>query len=147
MIKRINYRTSNPAAFKGLIAMGDHTTTIPTRLKALVELRVSQINGCAYCIWLHSREARAAGESQERLDCVPAWEESGMFDERECAALAWAEAVTRISETNAPDHLFEALKPHFSEKEIVDLTFIISVMNTWNRINVAFRGMPDKSDS
>ena len=144
MKQRLDYPTINPAAFQGMIAMGGTTPTISKRLKALIDLRVSQINGCAYCVWMHAREARAAGETQERLDCIPAFEESGMFDEKECAALAWAEAVTRISETNAPQHLFDELKKHYSYQEIVDLTFIISVINAWNRINVSFRGQPPK---
>ena len=146
MKRRIDYSKTNPAAFQGLVAMGGTTPTISKKLKALVELRVSQINGCAYCVWLHSREARAAGEKQERLDCIPVFEESGLFDEKECAALAWAEAVTRISGTNAPQHLYDELKKHYTDEEIVDLTFIVSVINAWNRINVSFRGMPPKSN-
>jgi AhpD family alkylhydroperoxidase len=116
MTPRIDYRKTNPEAFQGLAALGAATPSIPKKLKALIELRVSQINRCAYCLWLHAREARAAGEKQERLDCLAAFEESGLFDEKECAALAWAEAVTRISETNAPQHLFDELRKHFSDR-------------------------------
>ncbi len=140
---RINYYESNPSAINGLHAINKHLNAIDKKLKALLEIRISQINGCAYCVDLHTNQSRAAGETQQRLDCLPVWEECPFFDKRERAALAWAEAVTQISETHAPDHLYEALKSYFSEQEIVDLTLIIALMNAWNRIAVSFRKMPE----
>lgn len=143
MIKRINYPQINPKAIEGIAALSKHITSIDEKLRALVALRVSQINGCVYCVDLHAQQARAAGESQRRLDCLAAWHECSFFDDRERAALAWAEAVTRLPEMHAPDKEYEELKKYFSEREIVDLTLIVSLMNTWNRIAVSFRRIPD----
>jgi AhpD family alkylhydroperoxidase len=117
--------------------------SIGRKLRALIELRVSQINGCAYCVDLHTTEARANGETQQRLDCLPVWRECSFFAESERAALAWAEAVTHVSSTGAPDDLYDALKAHFSDQQIVDLTIIIAQMNAWNRIAVGFRHLPE----
>lgn len=108
-----------------------------------MELRVSQINGCVFCVDLHSEQARAEGESQQRLDCLPVWRECQFFDDSERAAFNWAESVTLLPNTNAPDDLYDNLKKHFSEEQIVDLTFIISLMNAWNRLAVSFRHLPD----
>jgi AhpD family alkylhydroperoxidase len=108
-------------------------------LVELVKLRASQINGCAYCLHMHSRDARAAGEREERLHLLPAWRESNFYTERERAALAWTEAVTRLADTGAPDADFEALGAHFSEAEIVSLTLAIAMINLWNRVAVPMR--------
>lgn len=143
MIKRINHHKLQPKVIEGMRGLYPHLTSIDAKLKALVELRVSQINGCVFCCDKHSQEARAAGENQQRLDCLPAWQECTFFSDRERAALAWAESVTRISETGAPDDVYDNLKPHFLEQEIVDLTLIISLMNAWNRIAIGFRNVPD----
>lgn len=143
MIRRSNYLQLNEEAVNGLLAVNQHVTSIDAKLRAMVELRVSQINGCVYCVDLHAAQARQAGESQRRLDCVAVWRECRFFDEREKAAFAWAEALTHISDTLAPDDLYEGLKDHFSEKEIVDLSLIVSLMNTWNRLAVGFRHLPD----
>lgn len=105
----------------------------------LVKLRASQINGCAYCLHMHSRDARSAGEREERLHLLPAWRESSLFNERERAALGWTEAVTRLAETGAPDAEFEALKAHFTEAEIGSLTLAIAMINLWNRVAVPLR--------
>ncbi|MCL4691925.1 MAG: carboxymuconolactone decarboxylase family protein [Candidatus Hydrogenedentes bacterium] len=113
------------------------------KLRALVEIRVSQINGCVFCVDKHSKEARALGESQQRLDSVAVWHESPFFTARERAAFEYAESVTHVSQSHVPDEVFDALRDHFSEKEIVDLTVCVSTMNAWNRIAVAFRKMPD----
>ena len=144
MSQRIAYFQVAPDAVKSLSATRTYfaASGFDPRLRALVELRVSQINGCAYCVDMHSREARQAGEEQQRLDCLPAWRETTFFSERERAALAWAESVTLIHQTRAPDDAFEPLRPHFSEKEIVELTLIISVMNAWNRMAIGFRQGP-----
>jgi AhpD family alkylhydroperoxidase len=108
-----------------------------------VEVRVSQINGCVYCVDLHANQARDAGETQQRLDCLAVWRECPFFEDSERSALAWAEAVTLLPETTAPDDLYDGLKAHFSERQIVDLTLIISLMNAWNRLAVGFRHLPD----
>lgn len=143
MSERIVYSEINARAVNGFGALGKHISTIDEKLKSLVELRVSQINGCAYCLDLHARQARELGEKQQRLDCIAAWQEYPLFDEREKAAFTWAEAITKISETHAPDVIYEQLREHFSDEEVVDLTLIISFMNTWNRLAIGFRQLPD----
>ena len=100
------------------------------------------MNGCAFCLDMHTTEARGLGETQQRLDCLAAWREAPFFTERERAALAWAEAVTQVMETRVPDEIYEEVKKHFSEKELVDLTAAIGMINLWNRMNVAFRNEP-----
>jgi AhpD family alkylhydroperoxidase len=112
-------------------------------LLAAVNLRVSLINGCAYCIDLHSRELRELGVSNEKIALVPVWHEAGqLFDEREKAALAWAETVTLVSTTGVPDSDYDAVRAHFDEKELVDLTLAISLMNAYNRMAISFRNVP-----
>jgi len=143
MINRLNYNEINPKAVEELGSIDEHLNSIEKKLKALVELRVSQINGCPYCLDLHANQARNAGETQQRLDCLSAWKECSIFTDKECAALDWAEAVTYIGSTRAPVEKYETLKAYFSEKQIVDLTFIISLMNSWNRIAISFRATPD----
>ena len=105
----------------------------------LVKMRASQINGCAYCLHMHSQDARRAGEREERLHLLAAWRESSLYNERERAALAWTEAVTHLAETGAPDADFEAVKRLFTEAEIVNLTLAIAMINLWNRIAVPLR--------
>lgn len=116
--------------------------TLDAKLRALVETRVSQINGCAYCVDLHLKESRKLGESQQRLDSLPVWKESPFFDAREKAALAWAESLTHIAETHAADAEYHALKPYFSDLEIVELSLSISLANFWNRMAGGFHRMP-----
>jgi len=116
--------------------------SIDARLRALIEIRVSQINGCVYCTDLHLKEARNLGESQQRLDMLPVWGEAPFFDVREKAALAWAESMTNISTSHASDKEFIALKGHFSDQEIVELSLSISLANFWNRMAGGFRRMP-----
>ena len=105
----------------------------------LVKMRASQINGCAYCLHMHSRDARALGESEERLYLLDAWRESPLYSERERAALAWTEALTRIADTHAPDADYEAALAQFSEKELIDLSMAIVAINGWNRLAIGFR--------
>ena len=107
----------------------------------LVKTRASQINGCAYCIHMHTREARAAGESEERLYLLDAWRESPLYSPRERAALAWTEALTLIADTHAPDSDYEELQKYFSEEEQVKLTLLIGAINTWNRLAIGFRSV------
>lgn len=105
----------------------------------LVKMRASQINGCAFCLNMHSKDARRRGETEQRLYLLDAWEESPLYTPRERAALAWTEAVTRIADSHAPDHLYEALRPHFTDREVVDLTTLIGLINLWNRLAISFR--------
>ena len=141
---RLDYLAAAPQAIQSQSSVGKylHAEKFDPKVKALVEMRVSQINGCAYCLNLHAQEARGLGESQQRLDCLPAWRETTFFTEREQAALAWAEAVTRVSETGVPDEAFQAARAVFEEKELVDLTIAISLMNAYNRLAISFRNTP-----
>ena len=143
MIERLDYVSINGLAIASLAKAKNHMPSIDEKLRAIIELRVSQINGCVYCVDLHTTQARSAGETQQRLDCLAVWQEYPFFDGAEKAALSWAEAVTLISEYGAPDDLFAALSAHFSEQQVVDLTLIISQMNAWNRLAISFGHLPD----
>jgi AhpD family alkylhydroperoxidase len=114
-------------------------SSIEAPLRELVKMRASQINGCAYCLDMHSKDARAAGETEQRLYVLPAWEEAPFYTDRERAALAWTEAVTLVSETHIPDDVFERARAQFSEQELVDLTMAIVAINGWNRLAIGFR--------
>lgn len=144
MSERISYRTVRPETYQVLAAVHQHLAKAfpDAKLRALIEIRVSQINGCAFCLDMHATEARHLGETQQRLDCLAAWREAPFFTERERAALAWAEAITNVAETRVPDEVYEAVKVHFPEKELVDLTAAIGMINLWNRLSVAFRIAP-----
>jgi AhpD family alkylhydroperoxidase len=146
MPRRIAYYQVAPEGIKALQGIDPYfkSSNIEPRLRALVELRTSQINGCAYCVDMHSRQAREHGETQQRLDCLAVWRETSFYDDRERAALAWAESVTNVSHTGIPDDVYEEVKKQFSEKDLVDLTLVISVMNAWNRIAIGFRQGPAK---
>lgn len=111
------------------------------RLMELVKIRASQINGCAFCLHMHTADARKLGETEERLYLLDAWRESPLYSERERAALAWTEALTLVSETHAPDDVYRAMKAHFTEQEQVMLTLLIVAINGWNRIQVGFRAV------
>ena len=143
MEQRLNYRTAAPEAFKPMYDMEAYLKGcgLELSLVKLVKVRASQINGCAYCLHMHTSEARAAGESEMRLYLLDAWQESQLFTARERAALAWTEALTRVSETHAPDEAYDALKAQFTPKEIVDLTMAICQINSWNRLMVGFRAV------
>jgi AhpD family alkylhydroperoxidase len=144
MSERIAYRKVAEDTYQALLGVHQHLAGVfpDARLRALIEIRVSQINGCAYCLDLHTPEARHLGETQQRLDCLAAWREAPFFDERERAALAWAEAITHVAETRVPDEIYAEAKKHFAEKELVDLTAAIGMINLWNRMSVAFRSEP-----
>ena len=118
---------------------------LPKGLIELVKLRASQINGCAYCLDVHSKDARKAGETEPRLYLLNAWREAPHYSPAERAALAWTEALTDIADTRAPDADYEALRAHFSDKEIVDLTYLIGMINFWNRLAVGMRYVPGAS--
>lgn len=141
MSARMNYYRAAPAAMKAMTALEEATKglSIAEPIRELVKMRVSQINGCAYCLNLHAPEARAAGVSQQQLDVLSAWRESPAFDARERAALAWAEALTLLEATGAPDADYELLSSSFDERERVELTLIITTINAWNRFAVGFR--------
>jgi len=108
----------------------------------LIKMRASQINGCAFCIDMHSKDARALGETEQRLYELNAWRETPFYTDRERAALAWTEAVTLVAETHVPDEAYEEVRKHFSEKEIVDLTYVVAAINAWNRMAIAMRAVP-----
>jgi AhpD family alkylhydroperoxidase len=118
------------------------TTDIPESLKALIDLRVSQINGCAYCLDMHWKDLKALGENDQRLYSLDAWRECPYYTERERAALEWAEAVTLVRDGHVPDEVYEAVRPHFSPKELADLTLAVASINAWNRLNIAARTEP-----
>ena len=105
----------------------------------LIDIRASQINGCAYCLDMHTKDARAAGETEQRIYTLDAWRETPFFTDRERAALEWTEAVTLVADTHVPDDVYERVKKQFNEEELVALTFAVMVINTWNRLNVSFK--------
>ena len=115
---------------------------LESSLLELVKLRSSQINGCAYCIDMHTKDARAQGETEQRLYALSAWRETPFFTDRERAALAWTEAVTRVGESHVPDEVYEQVRRRFGEKELVDLTVAIVAINGWNRLAISFRTVP-----
>lgn len=141
MTPRLNIFKAAPAAMKAMLDFSVGTTLdLEHSLQELVKMRASQINGCAYCLHMHALDARKAGETEERLYLLDAWRESPLYSARERAALAWTEALTILSQTrNAPDDVYDALKAEFSEKEQVELTMLIVMINGWNRLNVGFR--------
>ncbi|MEW4529349.1 MAG: carboxymuconolactone decarboxylase family protein [Maioricimonas sp. JB045] len=146
--QRIDYVNIAPEGRNAMLGVAEylHRCSIDKRLRALIELRVSQMNGCAFCIDMHATEARQAGETQQRLDCLCAWRETTFFTSREQAALAWAEAVNRLDGGQVSDDVYEAAREEFSERELVDLTLIVGVMNTWNRLAISFHNMPALRD-
>jgi len=145
MQPRIDFYTASPEALKAMIALETAVSKLGLEkpLLELVKLRSSQINGCAFCIDMHTADARKDGETERRLYAVTAWREAPFFTPRERAALAWTEALTRLSDTHAPDADYELLNQHFTAKEMVDLTVAINTINGWNRLAVGFRKMPE----
>jgi len=144
MKPRLDYYKAAPQTIDAVSALAESLKeSFPDKkLKALVELRVSQINGCAYCVDLHSTQARALGETAQRLDCLVVWREVPFFTDRERAAFAWAEAITLLADTHAPDAVFAEAAAVFAPAELVLLTAVVGTMNLWNRISVGFRGLP-----
>ena len=140
MTSRIDYHTASPVAMKAMQALEQAVNRLPLdgSLAALVKLRASQLNGCAWSVDRFTHEASLQGESERKLYAVAVWRESPLFSERERAALGWTEAVTRIAYTHAPDRDYAWLSEHFSESERVDLTLLISTVNSWNRLTVSF---------
>lgn len=148
MSLRLSYWTLAPEAVKRMTAINTYLaeSALEPSLRHLIWLRVSQINGCAYCVDLHSHEALREGESIQRLNCLVIWEETPLFSDRERSALAWAEALTKISETHAPDEVYEMVKAQFEDKELIDLTLMIAAMNAWNRMAIGFRRQPPQRE-
>jgi AhpD family alkylhydroperoxidase len=146
MTQRIDYNQASPAGAKALGTVYGYVAQsgLDPVLVDLVYLRVSQINGCAYCLDMHTRDLLKRGVAIEKIALVQGWREGGpLFSEREKAALAWAETVTRVAQTSVPDADFQAAAAVFGEKELVDLTFAIGVMNTYNRLAISFRKTPE----
>ncbi|APO56568.1 carboxymuconolactone decarboxylase family protein [Bradyrhizobium diazoefficiens] len=143
MKPRMNYYQAAPDTLKALIAVDDQikASGLEQSLIELVKTRASQINGCAFCINMHTEDARKRGETEQRLYLLNAWRESPLYTDRERAALAWTEAVTLISETHAPDDVYEQVRAQFSEQETVNLTMLIGTINAWNRIAISFRAV------
>ena len=141
---RIDLHNVNPAAYAAMLNLQKYVNAAPLdhKMMELVKMRASQINGCAYCLDMHSQDARAAGETEARLHVLAAWHEAPFYTDRERAALAWTEAVTLVADTHVPDEAYEEARKHFSDKELVDLTLAIVTINGWNRLCVAFRVPP-----
>src|SRR5215813_13492057 len=144
MKQRLNYLEVAPGAVKAMFGLGGYLaqTGLEEKLLDLLYFRVSQINGCAYCLDMHSKDLRARGETEQRLYVLEAWRESPFYSERERAALAWAEAVTTLRDKEVPDEVYEQARGQFSEAELVNLTLAVTTINTWNRLNIAFRTTP-----
>ena len=141
MKQRIDYRKVAPGAYKAMLGIEAYVrgSGLERPLLELVKTRVSQINGCAHCLDMHTKEARAAGETEQRLYLLAAWRDAPFYSDRERAALDWAEALTQISTNDVPDELYAEVRRHFDEKALVDLTLAIVAINGWNRLAVPFR--------
>jgi AhpD family alkylhydroperoxidase len=144
MESRIDYTKYAQDAQKALFALEKYIAAcgLDHKLIHLLKLRASQINGCAYCVDMHSKDARALGETEQRLYELNAWRETPFYTDQERAALEWTESLTLVSQTHVPDEAFEQLKKHFSEKEIVDLSILIGLINMWNRLAISMRVVP-----
>ncbi len=137
----MNYAAASPGAVHALLGLEKHLHScgLEETLLHLVRLRVSQMNGCAYCLDMHWKDLRAIGEGEQRLYELDAWREAPFYTDRERGALAWAEGVTRVTEGHVSDALYEEARRHFSEKELADLTLAVAAINSWNRFAIAFR--------
>ena len=144
MKSRLNYQKVAPQALKGMMELEKyvHNSGLERSLYELVKTRASQINGCAYCLDMHTKDARAEGETEQRLYGLSAWREAPFYTERERAALSWTEALTKISENDVSDSLYEATRKYFNQEEIVTLTMAIVAINGWNRLAISFRTLP-----
>ena len=144
MPQRLNYAKASPDGFKAMRQLQAHVDGcgLEHPLLELVKMRVSQMNGCAYCLDMHSKDARAAGETEQRLYLLNAWRESPFYSDRERAALTWTEALTCISANDVSDELYAEVRKHFSDKELVDLSLAIIAINGWNRLAIPFRSEP-----
>ena len=143
-MERIEYEKADRKALEAMLGLENYVGDcgVEAPLLELVRLRASQINGCAYCIDMHTKDARARGETEQRLYLLQSWADAPLYSDRERAALAWTESVTRISETRAPDAVYNEARKHFTEAELVALTMAIITINGWNRLAIAFRSTP-----
>ena len=143
MKSRINSYQTAPGVMKAMMALQNEVAQsgLEPSLVGLVEIRASQINGCAFCLHMHTKDARAKGETEQRIYLLDAWRESPLYSERERAALAWTEAVTLVSQTHVPDEVYEQAKAAFSEEELAKLTLLVVTINAWNRFSIAFRAI------
>jgi AhpD family alkylhydroperoxidase len=141
MTSRIDFHHMSPRAVQAMLGLQKYVdnSALEHSLVELVKMRASQINGCVYCLDMHSKDARAAGETEQRLYLLDAWREAPFYSERERAALEWTEAVTRVSEDHVPDDVFGSVRAHFSEDELIDLTMAAVAINSWNRVCISFR--------
>jgi AhpD family alkylhydroperoxidase len=144
MKARINVAAVSPGAYRAMLGLEKYLSEcgLEEGLLHLIKLRASQLNGCAYCIDMHWKDARALGETEQRLYGLNAWEESPYYTARERAAFSWTESLTNLGEGHVPDSVYEAVKPHFSEQELADLTLAVVTINAWNRIAIASRTVP-----
>lgn len=141
MQQRLDYKQASPEAFKAMLRTEQqvHASGLEASLLELVKSLASQINGCAWCLDMHTKDARARGETEQRLYLLPAWRETGLYTPRERAALAWAEAVTRLTDQHVSDAVYDEARRHFDEKALVDLTLAVIAINGWNRLSIAFQ--------
>ncbi|WP_460450281.1 carboxymuconolactone decarboxylase family protein [Alsobacter sp. SYSU BS001988] len=147
MTLRLNYAKLSPDLFKALADLSASAkTALDPTLVSLVEIRASQLNGCAFCVDMHVKQAKIHGERELRLHHLAVWRESPLFSARERAALAWTEAVTQLPPHGVPDEVYGMARDEFAEKELVDLTFVVMTINSWNRASVAFRAEPGAAD-
>ena len=148
MSQRINYAQQSPELFKALLEFNAATgrSVIERSTVDLVHIRASQLNGCAFCVDMHVKEATIHGERPLRLHHIAIWPESTLFAPRERAALAWTEALTKLPEGGVPDELYEHVRAQFSEKELSDLTYSVMAINAWNRVGIAFKSVPGSAD-
>ncbi|HEU5046230.1 MAG TPA: carboxymuconolactone decarboxylase family protein [Rickettsiales bacterium] len=141
MKERLNFIKAAPSAYKAMSQLEQYIRNcgLEMPLIELVKIRSSQINGCGYCLDMHTKDARAAGETEQRIYVLPAWREAPFYTPRERAALEWAETVTLVSQTHVPDEVYERVKQQFTEEELVNLTLVINTINSWNRLVISFR--------
>lgn len=139
--QRLDYGVASPGALKAMVGLEAHVrrSGLEHSLIELVKTRASQLNGCAFCIDMHTKDARAAGETEQRLYGLSAWREAPFYTDRERAALEWTEAVTFVTDGHVPDDVYESVREHFGEQQLVDLTLAIIAINGWNRLAIAFR--------
>ncbi len=145
MQPRLNSQKVAPGVFQALLSLEGFvrkSSRLEPSLLELVRMRTSQINGCAYCLDMHSKDARANGETEQRLYALNAWRETPFFTDRERAALAWTEAVTLVHQDHVPDSVYDEVRQRFSEEELVNLTLAIATINSWNRLAISFRAVP-----
>ena len=145
MRSRLDFYKASPTGTRAMMALEKAVSEcgLEKPLMELVRLRASQVNGCAFCVDMHTTDARKGGETERRLASVVVWREAPFFSERERAALEWTEALTLVAQTHVPDAVWDAVRPHFTDQELAELTMLVVTINGWNRISVAFRKIPE----